>query len=79
MDGDTQRTHSPPEARDNAGQKASRRPWSGLHSSRIRYRFKVQVFDFMLQWILGAQTNGATKVGESFFAATNIRDGDPAR
>jgi hypothetical protein len=39
----------------------------------------VQVFDFMLQWILGAQTNGATKVGESFFAATNIRDGDPAR
>lgn len=59
------------------GKRGPRAPWSGLHSSRIRYRFKVPVMDFFLQWALGAQTHGATEVGESFYAASVIRDGDP--
>jgi hypothetical protein len=53
-------------------------PWAGLHSSRIRYRFKVQVFDFFLQWVLGGQTHGASEVGECFYAASVINDGDAA-
>lgn len=57
--------------------QAPRAPWSGLHSSRIRYRFKVPVMDFFLQWLLGGQTHGATEVGESWYAAGLIKDGDP--
>jgi pimeloyl-ACP methyl ester carboxylesterase len=58
--------------------RGPRAPWSGLHSSRIRYRFKVPVFDFFLQWALGAQTHGASEVGECFYAASQVKDGDPA-
>ena len=64
--------------RRSGRRRAGRRtPWGGLHSSRIRYRFSVPVFDFFLQWALGAQTHGASEVGECFYAASMIRDGDP--
>lgn len=57
--------------------QARRRPWAGLHSSRTKFRFDVEVFDFMLQWLMGAQTHGGSEVGESLHAASQIRDGDP--
>ncbi len=38
---------------------------------------KVPVFDFFLQWLMGAQTSGGSEVGEAMYAASRIRDGDP--
>ena len=43
---------------------------------RINFHFKRPEFDFMFQWILGAQTNGGVEVGECFYAASEIREGN---
>lgn len=43
---------------------------------RIRYHFKRQEFDFFFQWLVGASTHGGSEVGESFFAASQIEEGD---
>ena len=45
--------------------------------TRIKFRFKHDDFDFFFQWILGGQTNGGSEVGETFYAASEIKDGDP--
>jgi alpha-beta hydrolase superfamily lysophospholipase len=47
-------------------------------TSAVKYHFTSQGFEFVFQWILGMQTHGASEVGESFFAASQITDGDPA-
>jgi dienelactone hydrolase len=47
-------------------------------TSNVHYHFKSQGFEFVFQWILGMQTHSASEVGESFFAASQITDGDPA-
>ena len=48
-----------------------------MRSSDIRCRFKTPAFDFMFQWVLGMQTNGGSEVGESFYAASLVRENDP--
>jgi len=53
-------------------------PWAGLHSSRVRYHFKVSFFDLVLAWALGGQTHGASEAGEGLYAASVINDGDAA-
>ena len=45
--------------------------------TRIKYHFKQDDFDFFFQWILGGQTNGSVEAGECFYAANEIKDGDP--
>ena len=45
--------------------------------TRIKFRFKHDDFDFFFQWILGGQTHSGSEVGESFYAASEIIDGDP--
>jgi alpha-beta hydrolase superfamily lysophospholipase len=47
-------------------------------TSDVHYHFRSQGFEFVFQLILGMQTHGASEVGESFFAASQIKDGDPA-
>jgi hypothetical protein len=47
-------------------------------TSDVKYHFRSPGFEFVFQWILGMQTHGASEVGESFFAASQIKDGDPA-
>lgn len=47
-------------------------------TSEVKYHFRSPGFEFVFQWILGMQTHGASEVGESFFAASQIKDGDPA-
>lgn len=64
---------------DRHDTQARRRPWAGLHSSGIKFRFNVPVFDFMLQWIIGAQTHGGSEVGETLYAASQIDDCGPVR
>jgi alpha-beta hydrolase superfamily lysophospholipase len=45
-------------------------------NTRIQYRFKRQEFDFMFQWMAGAQTHGCTEVGELLYGSAQIREGD---
>jgi alpha-beta hydrolase superfamily lysophospholipase len=44
--------------------------------TRIKFHFGHDDYDFFLQWGCGGQTHGATEVGESFYAASQIKDGD---
>jgi pimeloyl-ACP methyl ester carboxylesterase len=48
-----------------------------IRVSDIRYRFKTPAFEFMFQWVLGMQTSGGSEVGESFYAASLVRENDP--
>ena len=48
-----------------------------IRVSDIRYRFKTPPFEFMFQWVLGMQTNGGSEIGESFYAASLVRENDP--
>ncbi len=48
-----------------------------IRVSDIRYRFKTPPFEFMFQWVLGTQTNGGSEVGESFYAASLVKEDDP--
>lgn len=50
---------------------------SGMHTRKFIYHFQHDAFDFMFQWLLGSQTGGGSEIGESFYAATRIKDGDP--
>lgn len=43
----------------------------------VRFRFGHNDFDFFFQWLAGSQTNGGCEVGEAFYAASQITDGDP--
>ena len=45
--------------------------------TRIKFRFQHDDFDFFFQWILGGQTHGGSEIGETFYAASEIKDGDP--
>ena len=48
-----------------------------IRISDIRYRFKTPPFEFMFQWVLGMQTNGGSEIGESFYAASLVKENDP--
>jgi pimeloyl-ACP methyl ester carboxylesterase len=48
-----------------------------IRTSDIRYRFKTPAFEFMFQWVLGMQTSGGSEIGESFYAASLVRENDP--
>ncbi len=48
-----------------------------IRVSDIRYHFRTPAFEFMFQWVLGMQTSGGSEVGESFYAASLIRENDP--
>ena len=45
---------------------------------RTKYHFKREEFDFFFQWLLGASTHGGSEGGESFYAASQIEEGDVA-
>ena len=47
-----------------------------MRSSELRYRFKTPAFEFMFQWVLGMQTSGGSEIGESFYAASLVREND---
>jgi Esterase FrsA-like len=48
-----------------------------IRTSDIRYRFKTPAFEFLFQWVLGMQTSGGSEIGESFYAASLVRENDP--
>lgn len=43
----------------------------------VKFRFGQDDFEFFFQWLTGMQTHGGSEVGESFYAASQISDGDP--
>lgn len=43
----------------------------------VKFRFGQDDFEFFFQWLTGAQTHGGSEVGEAFYAASQITDGDP--
>ncbi len=47
------------------------------HRQYHRLYFKANDMDFVFQWLMGSAVHGGAAVGESFHAASCIRDGDP--
>ncbi len=47
------------------------------HRQFVRMHFRENDMDFVFQWLLGSAANGGAGIGESFYAASRIKDGDP--
>jgi len=45
--------------------------------SKQRIYFKNEDMDFYLAWMLSYQREGGATVGECFYAASHVKDGDP--
>ena len=48
------------------------------HRQFQRMYFKANDMDFAFQWLMGSAVHGGAGIGESFYAASRIRNGDPA-
>ncbi|MBM9518997.1 alpha/beta hydrolase [Desulforhopalus vacuolatus] len=58
--------------------KAAQKETYDAHRSYTRYHFENDEMDFAFQWLLGSISNGGAEIGEAFYVAGNIKDGDPA-
>lgn len=47
------------------------------HRSYVKLHFDDQEMEFAFQWILGSTANGGCEIGEAFYVAGNIKDGNP--
>ncbi len=47
------------------------------HRAYTEYHFKNEEMDFAFQWLLGSIPNGGAEVGEAFYVAGSIEDGNP--
>jgi alpha-beta hydrolase superfamily lysophospholipase len=47
------------------------------HRPYVNVHFEQSDMDFAFQWILGATRNGGCEIGEAFYAASRMKDGDP--
>jgi alpha-beta hydrolase superfamily lysophospholipase len=47
------------------------------HRSYTRYHFEDEEMDFAFQWILGSVPTGGCEIGEAFYVAGNVDDGNP--
>lgn len=48
----------------------------GAHRSYVKSYFQQTDMDFAFQWILGSTINGGCEIGEAFYAASQMQDGD---
>lgn len=48
------------------------------HRQFSRIYFRADDMDFAFQWLMGSAIHGGAGIGESFYAASRIKDGDPA-
>lgn len=48
------------------------------HRQFNRMYFKANDMDFAFQWLMGSAVHGGAGIGESFYAASRIKDGDPS-
>jgi len=49
-----------------------------FHRQFHNLRFKANDMDFAFQWAMGSCANGGAAIGEGFYAASRMKDGDPA-
>ena len=47
------------------------------HRAYTQYHFQDDEMDFAFQWLLGSIPNGGAEIGEAFYVAGSIKDGDP--
>lgn len=47
------------------------------HRQFHRMYFKANDMDFAFQWLMGSAVHGGAGIGESFYAASRMKDGDP--
>jgi alpha-beta hydrolase superfamily lysophospholipase len=47
------------------------------HRQYVRLHFKDNEMDFALQWVLGSTSAGGCEIGEAYYTASQIKDGDP--
>jgi hypothetical protein len=57
--------------------KTAQKETYDAHRSYTRYHFEYDEMDFAFQWVLGSIPNGGAEVGEAFYVAGNIEDGNP--
>jgi len=57
--------------------KTAQKETYDAHRSYTRYHFEHDEMDFAFQWVLGSIPNGGAEVGEAFYVAGNIEDGNP--
>ncbi len=48
-----------------------------FHRQYHRMYFAANDMDFVFQWMMGSAVHGGAGIGESFHAASRIKDGDP--
>jgi len=48
-----------------------------FHRQFHNLRFKANDMDFAFQWAMGSCVNGGAAIGEGFYAASRMKDGDP--
>lgn len=48
------------------------------HRQFHRMYFKANDMDFVFQWLMGSAVHGGAGIGESFYAAARMKDGDPS-
>ncbi|KMY67178.1 hypothetical protein AAU61_13565 [Desulfocarbo indianensis] len=47
------------------------------HRPYVKYHFDDVEMDFVLEWVLGSTPFGGCEIGEAFYTAGQIKDGDP--
>lgn len=47
------------------------------HRQFHRLHFKANDMDFFFQWVMGSAVHGGAGIGEGFYAASRMKDGDP--
>ncbi|MCK5851961.1 alpha/beta hydrolase [bacterium] len=58
--------------------KSAQKETYDAHRAYTRYHFEDEEMDFAFQWLLGSIPNGGAEIGEAFYVAGNIEDGNPA-
>jgi alpha-beta hydrolase superfamily lysophospholipase len=57
--------------------KSAQKETYDAHRSYTRFHFEDDEMDFAFQWVLGSIPNGGGEIGEAFYVAGNIEDGNP--
>ncbi len=57
--------------------KTAQKETYDAHRAYTQYHFYDDEMDFAFQWLLGSIPNGGAEVGEAFYVAGNIEDGNP--
>ncbi|CAG37018.1 alpha/beta hydrolase family protein [Desulfotalea psychrophila] len=65
------------EERGLSQMKSAQKEVYDAHRSYTRFHFTDNEMDFAFQWLLGSIVNGGAEIGEAFYVAAHIEDGNP--